>query len=365
MSRGIGRCIIKGDERCGRARQRATFSSENGPDARHFLRPFWGLSPALPIVAQSLMGYPLACGLLSEKNCKGAAQVCSFRAYGDGDGSAQEKGAMGEHLFVENHREELERTRQSVRRLEKLLCRSEAAARRPVGVGELEKAAGEIVVIFEHILSTVAGYGRILHGEMGRKDTLRKYAGLILAHAEAGKHFANKLVSMGEKRRVSPRSIDVNRLIGEMSRLLSGVMKKKGIQLRTVLAEGELTVMADPTQIGWIFVGLAGYLGEMVAGGGTMTVMTRLVPVENRITGAGGVRGCALLSFRSGDVARPMPSRREVSRIDAKKPVPLAVSAIRRIIGEHRGAMRIRGQRGRTLEFNIYLPVVHLGGKER
>ncbi len=267
---------------------------------------------------------------------------------------------MGEHLFVENHREELERTRQSVRRLEKVLRLSEAAAQQSVGVKEFEKGAGELAVIFKHILSAVAGYGRILHMEMGRKDPLRKYAGLILAHAEKGKNLANKLVNMSEKGRVRLRSIDVNHFIREMSRLLSGVMMKKGIQLQTVLAEGELRVMADPTQMGWIFVGLAGYLGEVVAGGGTMTVTTRLVPVENRIAGARGGRGCALLSLRSADVAQSVPSRSEAAKVHPKKPIPLAVSAIRRIIEEeHRGALRIGGQRGRTLEFNIYLPVLH------
>lgn len=274
-------------------------------------------------------------------------------------GKAGRKGEeiMNEHLFVDDRARELEKALQTARRLERLLNRSEAAVQRSIGVKALENVAGEIAVYFTQVLGAVAGYGRLLHREMDRKDPLRRYAGLILAHADAGKSLTNRLMSVGERGRVEPRLLNINQLIREISRLLSGIMKK-GVRIRTVLAAGELPVMADPAQMGRVFTSLVRHVGEAMHKGGTITVLTRLLPVEMCAV-AEGSNGCALLSISTEDAAR-LTARRKPARERPGKRFLLAVSAIRRIIEEHRGAIRI-GRKDQAIEFNVYLPVLRAG----
>jgi nitrogen-specific signal transduction histidine kinase len=257
----------------------------------------------------------------------------------------------------ENHIRELEKARRSAHRLERLLYGNEAVVRRSLGIKALEKVAGEIAIYFKDVLSAVAGYGRLLQAEMDRKDPLRKYAGLILAHAETGKSLMNNLMSVGERGRVTLASLNINHLILEMSRFLSGIVKRS-IRLQTLLSDEELRVMADPTQMARIFASLVRHLAGVMTSGGTMTILTKVVPMENPLAQGSENRGCAFLSIRSDDVSRARAERREPGRHREGKGVLLALSAARRIIEEHRGVMRIGGRRGETLEFNIYLPVL-------
>ncbi|MGD0228743.1 MAG: hypothetical protein ABSC19_00090 [Syntrophorhabdales bacterium] len=257
----------------------------------------------------------------------------------------------------EDHIEELEKARRSAHRLERLLYGSEAALQRSLGVKALERVACEIAVCFKDVLGAVAGYGRVLQMEMDRKDPLRKYAGLILAHAETGRSLTNSLMSVGERGRVTLTSLNINHLILEMSRFLSGIVKR-GIRLQTLLSDGELRVMADPMQMGRVFATVVKHLSGVMTSGGTMTILTKVVPVENRVAGAAENSRCGLLSVRSDDVSRSRAERREPGRHRGRKGILLARSAVRRIIEEHRGALRVGGRRGETLEFNIYLPVL-------
>lgn len=184
----------------------------------------------------------------------------------------------------------------------------------------------------------------------------RKYVQLILSQAEMGTAFTEILLAFGGAGSINLALVNMNRFVDEIGQFLSATIKKR-VKLQTMLTEQDLTIMADPVRIGQVFVTLVRYLSRIMRPGGTLTVLTKFLPVKQALdeTSEGG---CVVLSIRSTDVAQPRPVSLARRKKSPGKEIELAFSAIRRIIKEHHGAMRIGGQRGRTMEFNIYLPVL-------
>jgi nitrogen-specific signal transduction histidine kinase len=226
---------------------------------------------------------------------------------------------------------------------------------RSLGVAALEKLARDIAAYFRDLLGTVTSYGQVLHLEMDHKDPLKEYVRLILAHAKTGKSVADRLLAYGERGRVNLRLLNINSLVEELSRLLSLVFRKR-IRLHTALTDQELPVMADPNRIGQAFVSLVKYGAEALNYGSLMMVTTRRIPVKTDPAAEATHGGCALLRISSVRAARSGLDR-QAARKPARKGISLGLSAIRRIIEEHRGVFRVTGQRGKALEFSIYLPI--------
>ena len=262
---------------------------------------------------------------------------------------------MEEHLSVASQMKELEKSLETARRLEKLLGRGETEMKRSIGVEALENLTGEMAGYFAHVLNAVARYARLLHGGMDVKDPLRRHAGMILAHADAGRSLTRRLTSVAERGKVSLRPLNLNQLVYEMSRLLSAVMRKR-VRLQMLLAAEELRVMADPAQIGRVFASLVRRIDGAMQKGGTITVLTRLLPVQARAAAPDSANGCAMLSIRSTEAAGITNLRETGARPKARSVLP-GLSSVRRIIGEHRGAIRI-DRKDEALEFNVYLPVL-------
>ena len=263
---------------------------------------------------------------------------------------------MPGHGDVRHHMRELEKAKAWAMRLEGLLCRSEAKVHRSVGVKALERLAEELATYFRALLGEVSRHGRSLQGAMEQEDPLRKQAQLIVAHAEAGRTLANRLLAFSEGGKVHPILLNVNHYVQEVSHLISGILKRR-ITLRTVLAERDLLAMIDPARMGQVLVALTKRGSDLVCDGGVMTIRTDLLPVRNGLIPSMGENGCALLSISSSNVSLE-PACSRPGRAPHARGLQLGLSIVRRIIEQHRGAFRIHGQAGEGVEYSIYLPVL-------
>ena len=150
--------------------------------------------------------------------------------------------------------------------------------------------------------------------------------------------------------------LNVNHFIQEVVQALRRIVKKR-VRLRTVLADRDMRVMADQEKMSQVFATIVAYGSEIIRKGGTITILAKLLPIENDLLEKGGGR-CALLSVSSTDVAADRSGSGPGHKGRAGKSVRRAFSAIRSVIGRHNGSVRVSRQQGKA-QFNIYLPVLH------
>lgn len=263
---------------------------------------------------------------------------------------------MGKGAAIEKHAKDLEKTRQSAERLEKLLLRSEAQVQQSLGAKALERLARDMALFFENIFDDIARCGKMLRGQIDQKDPRSRHVRRILANAQRGLAFTGKLLAFGGSSTVNLALLNINEFVEDLCHLLALTVRKK-FKLRTMLSEHKLPVMADPVRIGQVLVSLVRYGTRNVSSGGTITLHTKFLPMTDEMNQKTTRTGCALLSISSADIALPFSERPKLKK-SARNEIQLAFSAIRRIIKEHHGAFDIRGQRGRAIQFNIYLPVL-------
>ncbi len=148
-----------------------------------------------------------------------------------------------------------------------------------------------------------------------------------------------------------PELLDANGCIRRLSRLVDGPAKRM-IRVRTALGDGVLPVMGDPGDVSSIFFALV-ECGARVAPGGSMTVLTTLLPVRP----AGGAErtgnGSVLISFH---VAARGGER--LSNLALQGYETLRVLAdVRKTVRKHQGSFSMC-LRAAQMTFNIYLPAV-------
>lgn len=151
----------------------------------------------------------------------------------------------------------------------------------------------------------------------------------------------------GRPARLEP--LDVNTCIGRLIGLLSPAERSR---LRTALGSSVLLVMGDPDQIAAMFFTLVECANRLVPGG-SVTVLTTLLPLDPRLVSERTSNGCALLSFHA--------AARGGERICIKGPgygsALRPLSSVRDIVERHNGCFRM-GLRAKEISMNIYLPVL-------
>jgi hypothetical protein len=262
-----------------------------------------------------------------------------------------EEEVMAEHKVRKRQIQQLEKAKKSMEHLARLHHR-DAELQSSTGMEMLNKIAADSVLHFERVLRVVTRYRKTVHTEMKTDDPLTTYVQGMLAHA--GKRSGNALPAPYRRKADGLRLLNVNHFIQEVVQALRRVVKKR-VRLQAVPADRDMRVMADREKMSQVFATIVAYGSEIIQKGGTITILAKLLPIENDLLEKGGCR-CALLSVSSKDVATNRSGSGHKGR--AGKRVRRAFSAIRSVIGGHNGSVRVLNQQGNA-QFNIYLPVLH------
>jgi hypothetical protein len=261
---------------------------------------------------------------------------------------------MDEHDVMKRQVKEPERTEEATERLARPHCCKVELQSSP-GMEILENIAADAVLRFERVSRAVAGYRKTVHTEMEKSDPLTAYVQRMLAHAEIPKHSASALPAPHKKEAAGPRLLNVNHFVLESVQMLRRMVKKR-VRLQAVLADRDVRIMADWEKMSQVFATIVAYGSEIIKKGGTITILVKLLPIENDLLEEGEGR-CALLSVSSTDVAAKRSASGPGHKGRARKSLRRAFSAIRSVIGGYNGSVRVLKQQGKA-QFNIYLPVL-------
>ncbi|MEK6583112.1 MAG: PAS domain S-box protein [Nitrospirota bacterium] len=224
--------------------------------------------------------------------------------------------------------------------------------------------AGGIAHDFNNILTAIIGYGNLLQMKMEADEPLRAYVDPILISAERAASLTHSLLAFSRKQIMSTRPVNLNEIVGVVKKLLVRLIGED-IEVKTLLSEDDLTVMADPGQIEQVLINLATNARDAMEGGGVLTIITKPVELDNNFIMAHNYGKKGKYAFVSvTDTGTGMDERTKEKIFDpffttkeVGKGTGLGLAIVYGIIKQHNGYINVYSEQGQGTTFNIYLPL--------
>jgi len=139
--------------------------------------------------------------------------------------------------------------------------------------------AGGIAHDFNNILTAIIGYTQITLRKMPEGDPLRHYVEQILAASDRAAHLTKDLLLFSRKQTSECKRIDLNDTIRKSEIFLRRIIRAD-IRYKTDLKDAPLPLFADSYQLEQVMMNLATNTCDAMPGGGTLTVVTDKVELD-------------------------------------------------------------------------------------
>jgi CheY-like chemotaxis protein len=156
-----------------------------------------------------------------------------------------------------------------------------------------------------------------------------------------------------------------------LEKLLSRLIGED-IELSTILSDKDLTVMADSTQIEQVLMNLATNARDAMPDGGSLTISTELVELDNEFIKAHGYGRSGFYALISVSDTGEGIDERTKDRIfepffttkEVGKGTGLGLAMVYGIIKQHDGCINVYSGPDKGTTFKIYLPLIKLSVEE-
>jgi two-component system cell cycle sensor histidine kinase/response regulator CckA len=151
-----------------------------------------------------------------------------------------------------------------------------ARSQRLEAIGRL---AGGIAHDFNNLLQVVIGHAERLTTGLPADSALQKSAAEIRASASRAAQLTDRLLSLGQRQVLEPRSLDVPRLVAD---LRNAIQRRVGTSVTLVLRRGRRTapVRADRMRLIHVLAHLVDNAREAMPDGGQLTISTDVLDVD-------------------------------------------------------------------------------------
>jgi PAS domain S-box-containing protein len=225
--------------------------------------------------------------------------------------------------------------------------------------------AGGIAHDFNNILTAVIGYGSLLQLKMRRDDPLMHNVGQILASANRAASLTQSLLAYSRKQLLNPRVVDLNAIIRKVEQLLAHLIGED-VEMKTMLAEKQIFVLADPGQIEQVLMNLAANARDAMPDGGKLYIETELTEMDEEGVRTHDVQKpglYALIAVTDSGMGMDEKTRERIfepffTTKEVGKGTGLGLAMVYGIIKQHEGSVHVYSEEGRGTTFKIYLPVV-------
>ena len=228
-------------------------------------------------------------------------------------------------------------------------------------IGQL---TGGIAHDFNNMLAIIIGSINLYRRRSARGDAdVDKYLQSALDGAEKAASLTRRLLAFSRQQPLSPRSIQLNALIADLSELLRRTLGET-IELETVLAAGLWKIHADAAELENVLVNLAINARDAMAAGGKLTIETHNAYLDaeycgqNDIANPGQYALIAMTDTGSGMTAEVM--KKAFEPFFTTKPVGLGtglgLSQAFGFVRQSNGHVKLYSELGVGTTVRIYLP---------
>jgi two-component system cell cycle sensor histidine kinase/response regulator CckA len=243
-------------------------------------------------------------------------------------------------------------------------------AQRLENLGQL---AGGIAHDFNNLLGVILSYATFVAEDLGaasesdgthRWETTRGDVGQIKLAAERAARLTHQLLAFARREVVRPQVLDLDQIVTGVAEMLRRTLGEH-IELLTSPAGDLWPVLADPGQLEQVLVNLAVNARDAMTGGGTLTIDTANIIVDDDfIAGGSKARPGRNVRLRVSDSGTGMPAdviERAFDPFFTTKPegagTGLGLATVYGIITQAEGQVQIYSEPGAGTTFSITLPV--------
>jgi len=233
-------------------------------------------------------------------------------------------------------------------------------AQKMEAVGQL---AGGIAHDFNNILSAITGYGELLEMKVTGNEQLRTYVEQILISSEKAAGLTHSLLAFSRKQVMNLRQVNLDELISRVARLLARLIGED-IEVKTLLKDADMVVMADSGQIEQVLMNLATNARDAMPSGGCLTISSELVEFDREYIKAHGYSVPGTYALVSVSDTGTGMDERTMERIfepffttkEMGRGTGLGLAIVYGIIKQHNGYINVYSEEGKGTVFKIYLP---------
>jgi two-component system, cell cycle sensor histidine kinase and response regulator CckA len=231
--------------------------------------------------------------------------------------------------------------------------------------------AGGIAHDFNNILTALMGYGTLLQMKMEKTNPLRLYADQILSASQKAANLTQSLLAFSRRQPVALEPRNIKTVVQGSEGLLRRLITED-IIFKTDLAEEDVTVMADPTQIDQILFNLVTNARDAMPHGGVLTLSTKAVDLDREfvlVHGFGEPGRYAHLTVSDTGTGISKEIKDKIfdpffTTKDVGKGTGLGLSTVYGIVKQHNGYITVESEINRGCAFHIYLPEVKTAATE-
>jgi PAS domain S-box-containing protein len=231
--------------------------------------------------------------------------------------------------------------------------------------------AGGIAHDFNNILSAIIGYGHVALMKMAQDDPQRLNIESMLEAADRAAHLTKDLLLFSRKRVGERKPVDLNEVVGKVDKFLKRIIGED-IECETVRHGTPIPVHADSQQIEQVLMNLATNARDAMPRGGTFTVRTEQVHLNESFTAAHGFgKPGAYGTITVSDTGKGMDeeTRKRLfepffTTKEVGKGTGLGLAVVYGIIKQHDGFINVYSEPGTGTTFRIYLPIIASAGRE-
>jgi PAS domain S-box-containing protein len=225
--------------------------------------------------------------------------------------------------------------------------------------------AGGVAHDFNNILTAIVGYGNLLKMKTPPDDPRQAYVDQLLASTSRAAALTQSLLAFSRKQTINPRLMGVNDTLRRFERLLRRIIGED-IELRTELAPGELTILADSSQFEQVLMNLVTNARDAMPSGGSLAITTAPAVIDEDFRsshgfGAPGSYACIAMQDSGAGmdqatldhIFEPFFTTKELG-----KGAGLGLAMVYGIMKQNKGYVTVESRPGAGSRFRLYFPLV-------
>lgn len=235
-------------------------------------------------------------------------------------------------------------------------------AQKMEAVGQL---AGGLAHDFNNLLSSIICNCYLLQKYAPQESSLRSFADEIQVASRKGSQLITSLLAFSKKQPLVAHPIGLNSVVQNAHTLLSRVLGED-ITLETVLADDELTVVADSVRMEQVLVNLATNARDAMPRGGTLAISSSAVTIDDSFVkehGFGVPGRYAMLTVVDTGTGMDESTKERIfepffTTKEVGKGTGLGLAMVYGTIKQHNGFILAASVPGGGSTFSLYLPLI-------